>query len=91
MKLTFFKAIVLKKIFDNPAFAITRPLLMVFNFRVCLFILAAVFCLTSCKKRELPVHEPVIKIDSINRGYLLGADNMQAGVNADLSAEYFFF
>ncbi len=62
---------------------------MVFNFRVCLFILAAVFCLTSCKKRELPVHEPVIKIDSINRGYLLGADNMQAGVNADLSPEYF--
>jgi hypothetical protein len=80
-----------KKLFRYPTLRISWPLLKIFNIRIYLFISVAVLCLTSCKKRELPIQQPVIKIDSINRGYLLGKDNMHAGVNIDLKPEYFCF
>jgi len=91
VKIAVSKTIALKKLFDYPALVITRPLLKIFNFRSCISIFIAVFCLTSCKKRELPIQQPVIKIDSINRGYLLGKDNMHTGENIDLKPECFFF
>jgi hypothetical protein len=59
--------------------------------RIYLFILVAVFCFTSCKKSALPIQESFIRIDSINRGYLLGEDNMQAGVNYNLQPDFFLF
>jgi hypothetical protein len=91
VKITVTKTIVLKKLFNYSTFCITRPLPKIHNFRVCIFISVAVLCLTSCKKHELPIQQPVIKIDSINRGYLLGKDNMHTGVNIDLKPECFCF